>query len=309
MANARDKTTNYWCKHCKVFVRDSPLERRNHEASPRHQGALQRFLKGLYKTNERETREAQRAKDEVARLNGINPGGSSSGSKDVCSSKRSSTSGGPPRQATMQDRKAQMAQLAAMGVVVPQEFRTVNAMAGEWETVAVHPAARPPLPRFKKEEPQPTNVKKEESEEDNGTGLGGAMEMERKRKFEDDEVGGRWTSKSRAKPNWGSDVRTYGDEGADEDLDALLAGSTAAIGRKAAKEGDAAAGDTNATSVSGKRLAIKKEDSRDAVVLSEPAAISEADTMYPGVDIKNEEDAEDLGSLFKKRKKRGLRND
>ena len=42
-------TPKYWCKHCGIYVRDTKLERTNHEATGKHQGALKRFLRDLHR--------------------------------------------------------------------------------------------------------------------------------------------------------------------------------------------------------------------------------------------------------------------
>ncbi len=69
----------YWCKHCKTYVRDTKLERTNHDATPKHQGNLKRFLKDLHRGHEKDEKDKERAKAEVARLNGL-PVGSGSAS-------------------------------------------------------------------------------------------------------------------------------------------------------------------------------------------------------------------------------------
>src|ERR1700712_2474938 len=73
-------TPSYWCKFCAIYVRDSGLERKNHEASAKHQNSIQRNLRELQKGKQREDRDKQRAVDEVARLNGLVSGGGKAGS-------------------------------------------------------------------------------------------------------------------------------------------------------------------------------------------------------------------------------------
>src|ERR1700743_2697962 len=99
----------YWCKFCKVYVRDTKLERSQHEATGRHQGAIQKSLRDLHKGQEREQREAQRAKDEVARLNGMVGGSAASKSSSASGPALQSSSGSaaPKKQATVEDRKRQ----------------------------------------------------------------------------------------------------------------------------------------------------------------------------------------------------------
>ncbi|MCJ1359147.1 MAG: hypothetical protein MMC33_009147 [Icmadophila ericetorum] len=66
-------TPKFWCKHCKIYIRDTKIEKQNHEATPKHQGNLKRFLGDLHRDHEKDEREKQRAKDEVARLNEAPP--------------------------------------------------------------------------------------------------------------------------------------------------------------------------------------------------------------------------------------------
>ena len=127
----------YWCKHCKTFVRDTKLERQNHDATPKHQGNLKRFIRDIHRGTEQEERSQQRAKDEVVRLNGIV--GSTGSATSARSSKWSKTTTAPKQQATAEDRKRQMAQLAALGVAVPEDYRREVAMVGDWQAVSQRP--------------------------------------------------------------------------------------------------------------------------------------------------------------------------
>jgi hypothetical protein len=133
-------TPKYWCKYCKDYFKDTKFEKAAHEATPRHQGNIQRSLRTLHREKEQEDRQKQRAKDEVARLNGVVGGKSGSTSIPVAASvgKREA-----PKEASAEERKKQIKQLAEMGVVVPEEYRREMAMAGEWQTVSVTPVAEP----------------------------------------------------------------------------------------------------------------------------------------------------------------------
>ncbi|KAG9230551.1 hypothetical protein BJ875DRAFT_471901 [Amylocarpus encephaloides] len=127
-------TPKYWCKHCKLFVRDTKADRTNHDATPKHQGNLKRFVRDLHRGFEKDEREKERAKNEVARLNGIvtGRGASSSGSGFG----RGPTPPVPKPQATAAQRKQQLAQLVEMGIGIPDEFRPDMAMAGEWQVTS-----------------------------------------------------------------------------------------------------------------------------------------------------------------------------
>ncbi|KAG9387267.1 NemA NADH flavin oxidoreductase [Pyrenophora tritici-repentis] len=125
----------YWCKFCSTFVKDTKFERAQHEATGRHQGNIQRSLKGLHREQENEKRNQARAQAEVARLNGLVP---SASTPSVATGV-----GGKPtfekrveKKATVDDRKRQWDELAAMGVALPAAARGDLAMAGEWKTVS-----------------------------------------------------------------------------------------------------------------------------------------------------------------------------
>ncbi|KAJ5779507.1 hypothetical protein N7457_007227 [Penicillium paradoxum] len=136
MAEYWKSAPRYWCKQCKIFIRDTPFEKTQHEASPKHQGSLKRFLRQIHKDNEQQQRDSQRAKSEVERLRQAIGGGSST-DKDGGAKRTAAPAPKPTdRPATMEERKKQMAQLAEMGVAVPQEFRAEMALAGDWQTTS-----------------------------------------------------------------------------------------------------------------------------------------------------------------------------
>ncbi len=134
-------TPKYWCKHCSVYVRDTKLERTNHESTGRHQGAIKRSLRELHRSHEQEEREKERAKREVERLNGVvsGSGGSSSarpglgtGAGAAPAARGTYDGAGGSQQATQAQRQAQLEQLSAMGVEIPTEYRPSMALAGGW---------------------------------------------------------------------------------------------------------------------------------------------------------------------------------
>src|SRR5207237_1004994 len=128
------KSTNkYWCKHCSVFVRDTKLERANHEATAKHQGAVKRALRDLHRSADQKEREKERAKREVDRLNGVVSGSSSASRTGATkpSGGAYATAAAAP-QASQADRQKQLEQLAELGVNIPTELRSGMALAGEW---------------------------------------------------------------------------------------------------------------------------------------------------------------------------------
>ena len=124
------------------------------------------------------------------------------------------------RKATGDERKRQMAQLAEMGVAVPEDFRRENAMAGEWETVSQRLIT-----------PDGAEVENEEQAEAKPNLNIGI----RKRKVEEgaeEEIPK--LEEGRRRPRWGTDTRTLpGDD--DDGLDALL-GSTTSFTKKTKTE-------------------------------------------------------------------------
>jgi hypothetical protein len=190
----------YWCKHCKTFVRDTKLEKTNHEATPKHQGNLKRFLKDLHRGHERDEKDKERAKSEVARLNGLVAGGGAGSSSNGSGFGRGPTPSVPKLQATAAQRKQQLAQLAEMGVSIPDEFRPDMAMAGDWQVTSERVLE---ADGETKSDAKALGVKRERVEEDDDAE---AAEIKKKR--------------------WGSKFRTHPAVEDDADLDALLLQAT-----------------------------------------------------------------------------------
>lgn len=97
-----------------------------------------------------------------------------------------------------------MAQLAEMGVAIPEEFRADMALAGEWQTIS-------------------------ETKIESADGLEGAAKSigVRKRKHEGDEEEDEHAPEPLVSKGWGSRMKTYpGAQDDDEGLDALLASTT-----------------------------------------------------------------------------------
>lgn len=116
-----------------------------------------------------------------------------------------------PRQATPAERRQQVAQLAEMGVAVPEEYRREMAMAGDWQVVSERPLYG-------------SGVKGEEGGEEEKKHSEGLNIGVRKRKHdgqeEDDEAGEMGVRRA-----WGSMIHTYPDprtQNGQEDLDSLL---------------------------------------------------------------------------------------
>lgn len=192
------------------------MEKKQHEQTNKHQNSIQRSLRELHKGKERDDREKQRAKDEVARLNGLVGSKSASNAASNAASTASSSkvkSGLPtpvsaPARATPEERKRQMAQLAAMGVAVPEEYRRDMSIAGDWSTVSERVIYAKP------------EIKDEDEESKPAVGSFGV----RKRKLDDEEEEDEQAA-VKARKNWGSTLKAYpGAKENDDDLDALLDG-------------------------------------------------------------------------------------
>lgn len=235
----------------------------------------------MQRDQQREEREKQRAKDEVARLNGEVPGSSA---KDPPWKKKSAGGGGapPPMQASVEERKRQMQQLADMGVAIPEEYRRDMAMVGDWQVIA-QTAVR--SQRMKKEESGD-----EDKSEVKSVGV-------RKRRLdegeEEEEAVGRPAQKV-----WGSAFKAYpGSKAKEEDLDALLGGTKAAVQTESVvKEEDAP------------ELPIKREDEAQYTNTAPAVAKPEADDQVKLQDaeaaLPAEAPAAGSGVVFKKRKKK-----
>lgn len=270
MASHWKSTPSYWCKFCSTYVRDTLIERKNHEASGKHQNGIQRNLRELQKGKQREDRDKQRAKDEVARLNGLVDGKGKSGSSVPLSAGGRTTHSAPKLSAEAQ-RKAHAEQLAALGVELPDELRKELTGVGGWETVSERVIYEDPI--------EPKKEDGEDGEEVKAVQSRGVH----KRKAEDGEDE-ELAQKRRA---WGISQKKYPGAKAEEDggdLDALLSGI-------------------------GKKPAVKKEESADAPTIKEEeqedpigpvAAETHVDaTVAP---IKDEEAEAAPAIIFKKRK-------
>ena len=229
-----------------------------------------------------------------------------------------SKSGGPPwekrsaippppvarnQQATPADRKRQLAQLAEMGVAIPEDFRREMAMPGDWQTASERVVYENDF------------LKKEEGSED--VKLGGLNIGVRKRKFEgqeeEEEAG-----ESVIRKGWGSTIRTYPGAGEDNDLNMLLTNTKMVLRGIAEPQtlgsqrlSTTEPGDSQTMSKESKPNsdlpAIKKEESTgsDEVPGTNPKKTAIVEP-YPD-SLKQEENPPDSGVVFKKRKAKPIR--
>ena len=247
---------------------------------------MKRFIRDIHKTNERAERDKQRAKDEVARLNGAAPAASSDGSgqfKSTVSFTKISS-----RAATAEDRNAQMKQLAEMGVAVPEDFRRENAMAGDWQVVSQRVI-------------MPDGSDASAAADGNGDAKANLNVGVRKRKAEDeDEEAVPKLEEGKRRPRWGTDTRAL--PGDDDDLDALLS-STASLKNKIEPKAEDLA-----------KIKVEEPSEQEpgtnggkAADTTPGAAETLADASKSGLEagIKTEDEEPNMGAMFKKRKSKG----
>ncbi|CEJ80157.1 hypothetical protein VHEMI00360 [[Torrubiella] hemipterigena] len=203
-------TERYWCKHCQVYIRDTKLERANHEATARHQGNLKRSLRDLHRGHEREQREKDRAKQEIERLNGVVPGNTSSSNAAPTRTAPIPAGSHQTRPATVAQLQKQREQLAAMGIEMPSELRPEMAMAGQWTVTSTKIIE---APTKSEDGDDPTKV------EGRANGVR-KREVTEEEKEEEDAMRGLFKKPKK----WGRDTKTMpADE--DKELDALLNGA------------------------------------------------------------------------------------
>ncbi|KAK4444497.1 hypothetical protein QBC34DRAFT_451898 [Podospora aff. communis PSN243] len=203
-------TPKYWCKHCGVFVRDTKLERTNHEATGKHQGAIKRSLRDIHRNAEQQERDKERAKREIDRLNGV-VSSSSASTKGSASGAKSSYAAAP-QQVTEAERQKQLEQLAELGVNIPTELRGSMAMVGEWTVTST---------RVIKGEGETEEEKKGEVVPGRARATGVKRERERteEEKEQEEAIKGLFGKR----PRWGVGSRQMPAE-EDAELDALLSG-------------------------------------------------------------------------------------
>ncbi|KAE8352841.1 hypothetical protein BDV28DRAFT_134484 [Aspergillus coremiiformis] len=283
MAEYWKSAPRYWCKQCKIFIRDTAFEKTQHEATAKHQGNLKRFLRDIHRDTERQQRETQRAKNEVERLRQTVAGNAAGTSSNATPWKQTpSVPEAPSRPVSMDERKKQIAQLAEMGVAIPQEFRGDMALAGEWQTVS-------------------EKVIGTDGTEKTGPSLG---VRKRKHGGDEEEEEAKREAERFVSKGWGSRTREYPGMQDDVDLDALLE-STKDVKKAKPPNSDVAPkeSDQEATDVPVKDEGdpVTAESDRTLKTENEPL---EAGAVPP---VKSEPEEATLGVVFKKRKPRVMK--
>ncbi|KAK5137434.1 hypothetical protein LTR08_009013 [Meristemomyces frigidus] len=273
-------TPSYWCKFCSTYVRDTGLERKNHEASGKHQGAIQRNLREIQKGKAIEDREKQRAKDEVARLNGLVTGGGKAGSPGTTGilGVGKATAAPPPAVNSAAQRKAHAEQLAALGVELPEDLKREVTGVGGWQVLSERVVEEHLLADIKSEQ--------EDSKED-AKPVGSRGVHKRRAEEAEDEAKEEEAAAFRQRA-WGTKTKSYPGAGGAEsgaDLDALLSGVTKKKPAEIKKESVEEAPE------------VKREHPVEETPM---AAVPDVDT--PSVNTKQEEAEVMPAVVFKKRK-------
>ncbi|KAI3328742.1 hypothetical protein F4824DRAFT_389934 [Ustulina deusta] len=277
-------TPKYWCKHCSTYVRDTKLERTNHEATAKHQSGLKRFLRDLHRGHENELREKDKAKREIDRLNGI-PTAKPSASASA------SSSAATPAAATAAQRQQQWEQLAEMGIDVPTELRRDMALAGEWSVTST---------RIVDDAPSPDDDNDVDSKPTNVDALATGVRKRPKQEGEDEKDEEEGVQGLFKKPRrWGRDTKHAVED--DAELDALLSTSLTKPPKKEEEaEQPAIEADSNTQ--------IKKEEPETDGLLS--GAIKPITSEQSvGATVKEEPNKEPSEPVvvFKKRKPKNVR--
>ncbi|KAH9865557.1 hypothetical protein J1614_009142 [Plenodomus biglobosus] len=267
-------TPKYWCKFCLVYVKDTKFERAQHEATGRHQGNIQRSLKGLHREQEIEQRNKARAQAEVARLNGLVPS-TSSPSVAAGTGGAATFEKRPEKKATVEDRKRQWEQLVAMGIAVPDAARGDMAIAGEWKKVSEEVVG--------------------EVNEDGEFKVTALNKGVRKRKIDEEEeereAAGEIITKRKG---WGHKFKAFpGSKSVEDDIESLLRKKPVSADQEESVKQE---------SVEGQDVKAEREDDTTAKTLQSIPTVEEAEAQEAAAAVK-EEDVAAPAIVFKKRKK------
>ncbi|KAI1742867.1 hypothetical protein F4680DRAFT_385247 [Xylaria scruposa] len=278
-------TPKYWCKHCSTYVRDTKLERTNHEATAKHQSSLKRFLRDLHRGHENEQREKDRAKREIDRLNGITTKPSASSS--------SSTAGAATATATPAQRQQQWEQLAEMGISVPTELRRDMALAGEWTVTNTRVINHVPDPSNNDSDSKPANV--------DAVAAGVRKRPKQEDEEDRDEEEAKVQNLFKKPRRWGRDTKDAVEENAA--LDALLSAPLAKPLKKE-EEGE----DTKPAVKEDSPPTIKKEEPEvDGLSSGITELAADEQSAIPNIKEEHEKGPSEPVVVFKKRKPKNIR--
>jgi len=58
----------YFCKYCDIYIADDAPSRQQHENGLRHKGSVERFIRGIYKSGEKQKKDLEEEKREMRRV-------------------------------------------------------------------------------------------------------------------------------------------------------------------------------------------------------------------------------------------------
>jgi hypothetical protein len=225
----------------------------------------------------------------VERLNKVVAGSPASPSDYNVATSRNLAPPSATPQASVTERKKQLAQLAEMGIAVPDEFRSEMAMAGDWKVISQRP------------------VEEATSEDPLSIGV-------RKRKYEgqeeEEEAG-----EVLARRGWGSTSKRYpGANVADTpNLDALLSGvksvkkeDPALDVKEEVKEEPMVTASEQSINVGTSRIGAPEGTNPPPIMKEESMGPSES-VLQPLQEIRMAEESLGTGVVFKKRKPKSTR--
>lgn len=236
----------------------------------------------MHQGKEKEEREKQRAKAEVDRLKGLVGGTSSTSSSSPAPPAAKPRVPASAPQASAADRKKQIAQLAEMGIAVPDKYRSEFALAGEWQTMAQRHVCGA---QSTTTEPLSVGVRKRKLEEGEEGEEGGDAET---------------ATSTAVRRGWGSTTKTYPGAASSSqlDLDDLLAGHTLPK-KETPSEEKVGTGNVVKEEVSSIPAALEQDDDK-AAVKKEIDALEGTGASQTQTEAANSAP----GIVFKKRKAR-----
>lgn len=294
-------TPKYWCKHCQIYVRDSKLERANHEATGKHQNAIKRSLRDLHRSHEKEERDKDRAKREVERLNGV-----VSGSKSATSFKppTSANVSGSSQTLTKEEQQRQLEQLAGLGVNIPTELRPELALPGEWTVTSTRVLKDPEQGEDNRDSANPS------------ARAAGVRKRDREKTEEEQEEEDALKTLFKKPKRWGRETKSMPTDG-DDELDQLLSG-TLVKSKKEEEEGKVKPDvepeiktEDGQTRDGGAPEDVKQEDVQDAPPLIKRESTGGVDGLpndiLPAPEAQTEGGEAKPAVIFKKRKPKNVR--
>ncbi|PPQ63666.1 hypothetical protein CVT24_004551 [Panaeolus cyanescens] len=136
----------YFCKYCDIYIADDAPSRQHHESGMRHKGNVERYIRQIYKTGEKQKKDLEEEKREMRR---IEQAANAAFAADVSSGVARAAA--PPVASTSKPQKpvkpsnpyANYTTAASLGYTDPDaeriaaelERRRTQGVAGEWEVI------------------------------------------------------------------------------------------------------------------------------------------------------------------------------